>query len=376
MKNWLKKIVLKNAYLVHYLYKIYSIKSEKEVNDCLKYLRSDDPLQDLAVIKEFAKAAQNGKITYTSSDKTGPASRVYGYCANVFGRKVVNSVYAPIIEHGLILYDYADYHIRENARPVAVTLGEFRKNIIESSTNIPTFTVGPFIQYANNIYDDKRMKEIKQNLGRNLLVFPAHGTDGDILSRQNVNFINRVKTEMKNFDTVTVSAFWWNVNDSLYSELEKIGCKIVSCGFREDINFLNRLRTCIELCDMALGDGVSTSMGFCVNLNKPFCYFDSGVNCKSIVTEEIEHDNYYKLHETIIKNAFLEKREIDEKVEEICRYYWGQGIKRTEEEIEAIYKFNKKIMKKSRGFVHCYNKNIYKELNAEDNSTIRFLLQK
>lgn len=70
----------------------------------------------------------------------------------------------PSVEHGLILYDDIFTDVRYTGRKTVCTFSDFRKDIIQKYRNIPVFTVGPYINYAKDFYDQDKLLELKKNL--------------------------------------------------------------------------------------------------------------------------------------------------------------------------------------------------------------------
>lgn len=373
MKKALGNIIKKNVFLADKIYNIYSYREEATLKKNIEYLTNIDSLESIDEIAAFQKKCAAGESIYTSKNRNMANSRIYGISASIFKGIDDKELFFPAVEHGLIFYDFVDTHVEETVRPTVVTFGEFRKQIIRAKLDLPVFCVGPYIHYAPDYYDPKKMTEKKRILGKNLLVFPQHSTDMAVLSEDDKRFIERIEKEARQFDSVTVSAFWWNLNDALIQRLKANGYIVICNGFREDPKFLSRQKASIELCDRAIGDGMGTHIGYCIHLGKPYTYFDSGIIMQSTNTHEIEHSDYMRNIVNKIKSEF-EGNEITTKQREICAKYWGEGEEKSDEEIHTIYKINKEITNNSKGQKVRFKEETEKYLRKLEKGTIEYRL--
>ena len=362
-----------NVFLSDIAYGCYSYKAEKALMKNIEYLTNIDSLESIEEIKAFRKQCADGTAVYSSKNRNRSNARIYGIKSSIFNGIHDKDYFFPTVEHGLILYDFVDVHVEETMRPTIVTFGDFRRQIIRKKLPFPVFCVGPYIHYASEYYDQSTMQEKKKKLGRNLLVFPQHSTDSATLSEDDKIFIARIEKEARDFDTVTVSAFWWNINDALIQKLAANGYHIVCNGFREDPQFLSRQKACIELCNRVIGDGIGTHVGYCVHLRKPYTYFNSGIEIKTKDAHEKDHWDAMQSNVDQIKNAF-EGKEITPKQMEICAKYWGEGEEKSAEEIKAIYTINKDLTLLSKGSKSKYDAVTKEYINGLDVKSIKYKL--
>jgi hypothetical protein len=132
--------------------------------------------------------------------------------------------------------------------------------------------MGSWILYAKGLYGEMQLSIKKKELGKNLLVFPAHtmynfnfGFDVDSLVRE----IKRIKAEYQ-FDSVTICLYCVDILRGLDKAFDSYGFNIVCAGYMTDPCFLRRLRTLIELSDVAMGNAFTKSIWYATSLGKPF----------------------------------------------------------------------------------------------------------
>lgn len=289
----------------------------------------------------------NGK-TWIPGDINVANSNNYGIKHALFPFEAETCLLRPSVEHGLILYEDVFQDVLYTAPMTCATMGPFRTKIIQSTRALPVFTVGPYIQYANSFYDDKKIQKMKHNLGSTLLVFPAHSTDLSNVFFDERNYIERVKEYASMYDTTLVCSFWWNINDRLIKHFESEGFKIVSAGFRDDISFLPRLKTIILLADLAIGNNIGTHVGYCYNLKTPFKLINTNYRHTTLVQKEKKGITQKEKHLSELKAAMLSDNSIE--IDQLMKQYWGNGICRTINERKIMCEVTSDITKLTRGF--------------------------
>lgn len=86
----------------------------------------------------------------------------------------------------------------------------------------PFYMVGQYIHYANKYYDTDRLKNIKNNCGKTLFVFPFHMYELSQIKSVDNDFISYIFDEAaKEYDTVLVCAYWSDLESDLYKKLKK-----------------------------------------------------------------------------------------------------------------------------------------------------------
>lgn len=353
----LTKIIPRNSYLSYLFYNIYCSIEDKKINNISQNLSTYDSILDTSHLVSFKKQILENKSIFYSKNLHATQHRMYGLHQEIF--KNINDkclIHYPSIEHGLIFRNSNWSDTSATSRASCLTYGVFRKKILRNHYDTPIFCIGPYIHYASDYYNEQQFITLKSKLGKTLLVFPTHSTDDSNIISSHTKFLDKILNLAKNFNSVLVCAFWWNIDDPLLLKLKSIGCKIVSAGYREDILFLSRLKTIIKLSDFCVGDSVGTHIGYCIHLNKPFSFFNSGT---SVISSNLnsENLNHIEYHTNIIKNVFLDSDHINNKHIEVSNYYWGLNKLKSNEDILNIFNINKMITKKSFGFTDRFSLN-------------------
>lgn len=359
----------KNCYVNETIFHYYKRSRSRQLDKIISFLQDEDTLQNQEKLSQYRSEIQKGTLPYWSYDINETNYRMYGIGESLFGKTKSRKIWYPSIEHGLILYPKVWTDVLETCRAGVVTFGEFRKKILKRELDIPVYTVGPYIQYASDYYDEEKRKAYKNKLGKNLLVFLSHSTDKAEVSFEEAKYMEEVLSLRNQFDTINICAFWWNINDSFVDRWRAEGCNIVSAGYREDPLFLSRLKEIILASDMVLGDDVGTNIGYCLSLNKPFRLLE--LKTKVNTNESTEKEQAERLeHKERIRTAFLTDDYFNPQQKEVFEYYWGGGIFRSERERECIAEINKKITKECKGNVSCFGKLDYQTIISEEEKNI------
>ena len=323
-----------------------SLKTMKEI---CQYMSTLDTISDISELKKFRKEIDNKQIYFTR-DCNFSNSHIYGIWENIFGKSNLRPVLTPSIEHGLIFHNQVFNDIKDTSRMACATFGYFRKNIIQQNIKIPVFCVGPYIHYAQPIYSTEKTEKLKKKYGKTLTVFPIHSTNKSVLSIDEKSYVNLLRQRAKSYDTVLINVFWWDINNPLIDKLASEGYKIVSAGFRDDVMFLSRLKTIIQLSDLVIGDSVGTHIGYCVDCGVPFCLENIGSRISSNLNKENKDKEFANFHQSQISNTFLGSSKITKEQLEIVDLYWGTSCIKTEEELLKICNITSDLMYLTRGF--------------------------
>lgn len=363
--NWGRK----NCYINDLIFRNYKKSRSLELERIIYDLKNEDTIQQQEKLSKYRTEIQNQSLPYWSYDINETNYRMYGIGEAIFGQTKERKMLYPAIEHGLILYPKVWTDVRETCRAGVVTFGKFRKEILEKELDIPVYTVGPYIQYAADYYNEKQRKEYKEKLGKNLLVFLSHSTDKANISFEEKKYLDEVLSLRKQYDTINICVFWWNINDKFIDFWKAEGCNIVSAGYREDSLFLPRLKEIILASDMVLGDGVGTNIGYCLSLKKPFRLLELKTHVETNEASDEEQKKRLE-HEERIRTAFLTDDYFNPEQKEIFEYYWGGDIYRSKQEREYIADINKMITRKCRGNVSRFGKLDYQTIMSEAEKSI------
>lgn len=266
-----------------------------------------------------------------------PENNLYGHSeviGSIIGRKLIKRVH---IQHGVIFGNLVqEIMIKSHAKTI-LTFSEERKKIIEKKTDKRVIAIGPYITYAKVRLSAHEFSSTKANFGKTLLVFPAHSP----VNRGTVHFdhekfiqeILRIK-KLHNVNTVLVCLYFTDLSSDVMTFYEQFGFKVCSAGYWLSPNFLNNLRTLIELSDLTISNKVGTHVGYCVSLGKPHFIYKQQNTIKFNVsetgnTEKVQYDaNFANSQVDIIKieEAFSEDIfSITDRQIKVIKEFWGEN---------------------------------------------------
>ena len=181
------------------------------------------------------------------------------------------------IEHGLYFGSIVPYRNLESNTHSIITFSEYRRNFIKEKTDCKVICAGPYIHYADPLFNENYIQKVKIKLGKTLLVFPSHSIPSVHAKFDINNFIKSIQDIQQDFDTVLVCLYWQDIALG-YAEIYKAaGFLIVTAGHIADYYFLNRLKTIIQLSDLTISNNIGTHIGYCIHLKKPHCIINSQV---------------------------------------------------------------------------------------------------
>lgn len=351
----------KNLYLNNVTRTIVMGGHNHKVSNFTKEISTIDSIKDYEQFsKEIVKYKKIYRNGYFSIKKTYSESLLYGHINEMFNYAKLSTndfFYFPIMEHGI------EFNNIVNANhPCRIFQGEYlQKDWNRINVGVPTFKVGPYINYARPMYSTTEHDLLKKQLGKTLLVFPFHSYELADIKNENYDFINLVMDMLaKNFDNVLVCAYWTDVDDEIYCRFKERGAKIVSAGFRGDANFIRRLRTLMDLSDCVIGNALGTFLGYSVARKKRVLLYKDQIitTIKDIeITKDMRHT--FNAVETEFVNNFSNLETIMEdgikysyEQLNLCNKYWGTESLRTPEEISSILNISKMIIKQSKGFIN------------------------
>lgn len=180
------------------------------------------------------------------------------------------------LEHGVSMPLQEDYYLnvgeyKNNDFPVLITCSESRANKLSVYSDKYIIPIGPYIQYAQTVYDEDMMAQVKQNLGKTLLVFPQHGCKDELCLSESRNFIEYIKKiKLKyEFDTVLVSVYYYDFAYGLHIPYAQEGWTIVTSGNIHNNSFLDYTKTFLMLSDHVVFQGYTSAVGYALSVGKP-----------------------------------------------------------------------------------------------------------
>ncbi|WP_434794174.1 hypothetical protein TPDSL_09130 [Terrisporobacter petrolearius] len=223
--------------------------------------------------------------------------------------------------------------------PSIIAYSDYRYDYIRStkSTKKDVVRIGPYIHYAEGLYNEYFIGYLKKYLGKTLLVFPAHSLLCITSSYDEIEFIKYIDKFAKknNFKSVLICMFYQDIMKDRDKYFKKNGFKIVSCGHKYDINFLNKLKSLINISDYTMSNIFSTNVGYCIYLNKPHHVFMQKVqytNSQNVEALKNSKGSLGKVFERVDVNISKEQYKL-------CNLYWGFSHVRSKEEIKFILDF-------------------------------------
>lgn len=325
-----------------------------------------DPIFDYDTFKNAVINLKRSKTDWIGFHLLGGDSLLYGHLWTL--TRYSNQDFTdttrllfPYIEHGISWLDLKKPIDEQKYVHCMITQGPYRHNAIRASRNIPHYTIGPFIHYANTVLNNSQLKHIKEKLGRTLLVFPVHTYESSNASYERKRYVENVINQFGNdFDTILVSAYWNDVDDEIFDLFTKHGAKIVSSGLREDHNFISRLKTLLMLSDTVIGNGLGTQIGYCYYLKKRFILFEG--NERARITEPDSFVMNGKSQSALLssvlsefKSAFaISPKSYKQKTKQLSlfEHYWGGQTKiRTPEEIKELFAISQDMLDAANGSI-------------------------
>jgi hypothetical protein len=128
--------------------------------------------------------------------------------------------------------------------------------------------IGPLLVYTNLLYHPEELTDIKNKLGKNLLIFPSHSTH-HIQSIYNEQLmLKNILDISRDFNSVTICSYWKDFNKERFDMFKSAGFYCTSAGHIYDNIFLNRLLTYLLLSDAVLCFEFGTALTYAFYLNK------------------------------------------------------------------------------------------------------------
>ena len=220
-------------------------------------------------------------------------------------------------------YTISPVFISDIRKGIILSGERYKRLIHKDYCYIPVYTVGPYIHYAQGIYNKDKTIQTKRKLGKVLTIFMPHSTEAMGVEYKEKYFVDEVLNYYKDiFDTIWACVYWADINHPICDYLQKRGIHIVSAGYRFEPLFDRRLKTIFELTDaIACGDG-GTFVSYALYHNIPVGFFDMGVTnpgqiSKNILYWETGYDyqisnNYTKVFNKELKITDEQKALINE----------------------------------------------------------------
>lgn len=381
------KIINSNVYVFDLMARIKYYKTNKLTCYVLKQLERIDPILNY---EEFRNAIEPLLQTnqYLSYSGIGSESRHYGHldmlyeyagCKNRNGRLLF-----PAIEHAAsrgVVKIRADEEVIRNLS--FVYQSRYRKdNIHERNGYKPVFCIGSYIHYAKPYYSKDVMRDMKLRYGKTLTIFAGHNREDQEMEYSDQEFVDYVMAYANDnhYDTVLVSVYFCDTDKELYHEFDKRGAILVSCGFREDRKFIQRLRAIFELSDMVLSNNIGSPEGFTKYLGLPYMVINKTfeeISDIELVKQPIDMQHHMISFDKLkYLMTIKERNAIQQQVyDELYVYYSGENyLTRTPEQIRAMIHVMERILRYSKGFYSKYDGAVIRVMREleRDKNTIEY----
>jgi hypothetical protein len=340
MKDQVKRFIIRHSFLEYALFAFYHIKNAK-------YVRLESERRKAVSLFDCDQLCD--ALPY------GPFERVidnnlYGHAYQIREYAGLKTDLKAYLEHGLFwggMLHADEYHWHFKR---VITFSSNRKRDIEEK--LPTkraVPIGPYIHYAKGVLDASSFVVLKKQLGKVLLVFPAHSVL-NVEASFDVNlFLDEVERIKTAYDTVLVSLYFIDAkNLEARRVYEERGFRIVTSGHRYDLYFISRQRSLIELADMTMSNEVGTHVGNCIHLGKPHYIFQQKTERISQKKGELERHsslftteemNLVEIQKAEVLDVFSQfnDRGISALQRQIVDKYWGLSETKTAEELAELF---------------------------------------
>lgn len=277
-----------------------------------------------------------------------PESNLYGHIEILREYTKANKISSNLhIQHGVVLGNFVQKIMFDSFADKIITYSNDRKKLIEKETGKSAIAIGSYIKYAKLRLDKSQFQNMKNEMGKTLLVFPAHSS----VDRTQINFdhlnlmkkINEIK-KTNNIQTVLINLFYSDFKPATIELYRKEGFEVCSAGYWLSKNFLSNLRTLIELSDITMSNRVGTHVGYCLSFEKPHYIFKQeykedflGEKGKEDLQQVLENEKEERRDTLEIESEFLKDDFIiSNKQLEIVNKYWGNDIFYSPDELLKI----------------------------------------
>lgn len=329
-----KKKIVKNAYNICWLFeRVFKRKQRLKTRDLFDY-----------------SYIFNG-CSYFKCNEIYRANSLYGISASLRDYSSWNKTIKACIEHGVYFGEtIIPRETSKSGLPGIITFSNFRNKYIRTVTNKPIIAIGPYIAYSSDYIDN--YAEIKEKIGKTLLVFPTHSGEGITAEFDIKEFLQKVESFKKQhgFQTVMVCLYYNDILLGRHTLYEKNGYTIVSAGRRDDPLFLSRLKSFIKVSDYSLSNSVGTHIGYCVFLGKGHYLIKSSnlVYSGDLKNQAGIDEEWYK-NKKEVENEFTVYHDcITDEQLRIVDKFWGLSFIKQKDELHSLLEGLEKVFIKSK----------------------------
>ena len=320
----------------------------------------NDPLENISSLRETVKEA---KRLHSEEKKIlgyygfHHESHYYGNIETLIEYAEIakeDIPYFPIVSHADSMPVYTVDYMYKTA--VVMSGIYYRNRIHRQAPWVPVFSVGPYIHYANGIYDAEKISDLKKKNGRTLLAFLPHSIEGYEKKYSYKTFIDEIRAAFgQKFEQIMLCVYWADADSEACSYAEGTGMKVVSAGFRWDAQFDCRLRTLLELADAVVFGDAGTFIPYAIHMEKPIGKIDGRVDEDLYVMQMSEMERKIGIDKEYLKymdrfnDLFHEKLEMDSSYRKFMNPFAGFDQIRSKKYIRDIARISKDIWIQSDG---------------------------
>lgn len=175
-----------------------------------------------------------------------------------------------MLEHGVNFSDVSAY---EDPLPWVrsyLCMGPHRAELLSRRSGVRGVAVGPYIQYARSVLLEDRLRDLRQELGRTLLVIPAH-TVVNVERRWSADHLVALiqsLQKLEGYDTVIWQCFWKDPPPATLPADWIVACN----GHYSNPWFLDCQRTLLELSAAVVACSLGTHVGYALALKRPVLF--------------------------------------------------------------------------------------------------------
>lgn len=268
---------------------------------------------------------------------------IYGIASSLENYSSYSGPIWAAIEHGVYFGDYVvDSETVDSGFNGVITFSEVRKDRIKNRySNCNVIPIGPYIQYAEQFLDSSEIANLKDRLGKTLIVFPSHSIEGVNSTYQINEFVDAIEhiKETLSINSVIINLYYVDCKKKIIDEYEKYGYITSSAGHCYDPLFLSRLKTLITLADYSISNSVGTHVGYCVSLGVPHTVISQTIERSYRTPSDKISINEHAFQSSDLKEveeSFSQLSSISEEQLRVVRKYWGFGIHYSEKELRSL----------------------------------------
>ncbi len=252
------------------------------------------------------------------------------------------------IEHGMPHTFDNKFELVDNQARILLVASDERKRTLRDYTQKQVIPFGPIIAYSEPLLSDNIIKDIKNNLGKTLLIYPMHSIEDYHFQDTAASFISYVEDikQRYSFDTVLVSMYFIDIQRGLHIRYLQKGWQIVCAGNRLNYDFMDCQRTIMELADTIVCQGYSSALGYAGYLKKKIIYKDMPLVYRhGDCIDEIDMWGEYK--EKIVALFSDYQDSLTDEQYSFLNYLYGYDSVKTPEELKGIFEMSESTKRRN-----------------------------